>query len=212
VNQVTTSGKTTEEAIQSALDMLKVSRDQAEIRIIDEGRKGVLGIFGAKRAVVQASRKKTPVEQAEQYLAGMIAQMGIDAKITSLVKGRNLSFEIHSDQAARLIGKRGQTLNALEYLVQLTLNHLETRYVHVELDAEGYRQKRKEALKQLAERMADKAVATGSRAALEPMPSFERKIVHAALQRRKDIKTFSNGKEPHRHVVIEPATERMQAH
>lgn len=203
MKQVTASGKTVEEAINTALELLQAPREQAEWTIIDEGRTGFLGLFGSKPAVVQAVRKPDPVEQAEAYLRKILAEMGIDAEIDTVVKSRHVLYSLQSDKAAILIGKRGRTLNALQYLVQLALNQFGKKPQEAVVDVNGYRQKRKESLQLHAGRMAERAIRTGGRINLEPMPAFERKIIHAALQRHSGVTTSSEGKEPYRYVVIE---------
>ena len=113
-------------------------------------------------------------------------------------------FNLESEKAALLIGKRGSTLNALQQLTQLVLNKTAKTYLNLRLDVENYRERRQVALEQLAERMADKALRTGRKVSLEPMPSYERKIIHNALANRVDVETYSEGTEPNRHLVIEP--------
>jgi len=206
VKQVTASGKTTEEAVQAALELLQVTRERAEIRILDEGKKGLFGIFGAKRAIVQAVRIKTPAEQAEEYLIGILSQLVANSRIERREKGKKVYFELFADAAGIevLIDKNGQVLNALQELVQLHIHTTGSKYAQVELDAGGYRTKRKETLRNLAMELAEKAIKTGRKTAFEPMPSYERKWVHACLQNRKDLETSSIGKEPYRHILIEP--------
>lgn len=243
MKQVTTSGKTVEEAVQSALDRLKTSKEHVHIDVIDEGKKGFFGIFGATRAIVKvtllpegsesiaevevetdtiatASRSDEPVSKrlkkldklkvdeevkaAEDYIINVAKQMGIDVDIKVTVKSRNIYFSLESAHIALLIGKRGQTLNALQTLVQLMLNQQRRRYYNVILDAEDYRARRSETLANLADRMASRALSIRKKIALEPMPSFERKIIHRVLERRQDVITKSEGREPYRHIVIQP--------
>jgi spoIIIJ-associated protein len=127
-----------------------------------------------------------------------------DLQITHQRKGKQVSFYLESEKVAMLIGKRGNTLNSLQQLAQLVANKHSDQFMMVELDAENYRERRQETLEQLADRMADKAIRTGGRVQFEPMPSYERKVIHQALSRRLDIDTYSEGKEPNRYLVIEP--------
>jgi spoIIIJ-associated protein len=204
VREITASGQTVEEAVQSALEQLNTTKDQVEIDIIDEGKKGLLGLFGSKRAFVKVTLAKNKVEETQVYLSQVIANMNVEAEIKMDVVGNHVNFELSGDNIAVLIGKRGQTLNALQYLLHLAINKDGKQFYTVSLDAEGYRQRRKDTLESLAGKMADKAVRLNKKVALEPMPSFERKIIHSALQSNKNINTYSDGVEPHRHIVIKP--------
>lgn len=243
MKQVTTSGKTVEEAVQSALDRLQTSKEHVQVDVIDEGKKGFFGIFGATRAIVKAvllpkaselnaqvevetdteaeetkrdqeiSKRLKRLEKlemdeevntAENYIISVAKQMDIEVAVKVTIKSRNVYFSLESENIALLIGKRGQTLNALQTLVQLMLNQQRKRYYNVVLDAEDYRARRSETLASLAERMALRALSIRKKVALEPMPSFERKIIHRVLEKRHDIITKSEGKEPYRHIVIQP--------
>ncbi|AXI11047.1 protein jag [Oceanobacillus zhaokaii] len=204
MKQITASGQTVEEAVQSALEQLNTTKDQVEIDIIDEGKKGLLGIFGAKRAIVKVSLTKDPIVEAEMYIKEVINNMNINVDVTTNVKGKHITFDLSGENIALLIGKRGQTLNALQYLVHLVLNKDKKAYYTVTLDAEGYRGRREETLETLALRMAEKALRLNKKVALEPMPSYERKIIHSKLQHHKSVSTYSDGVEPHRHIVIKP--------
>ena len=145
------------------------------------------------------------IEETKKYLHAIAKEMGIeDLSISHTLKGKQASFYLESEKVAMLIGKRGHTLNSLQQLAQLVANKYTTGFMIVELDAENYRERRQETLEQLADRMADKAIRTGSRVQFEPMPSYERKVIHQALSRRLDIDTYSEGKDPNRYLVIEP--------
>ncbi|WP_422124685.1 RNA-binding cell elongation regulator Jag/EloR [Planococcus sp. X10-3] len=145
------------------------------------------------------------IEETKKYLQAVAKEMGIDdLSVSHSVKGKQASFYLESEKVAILIGKRGHTLNSLQQLAQLVANKYANQFMMVELDAENYRERRQETLEQLADRMADKAIRTGSRVQFEPMPSYERKVIHQALSRRLDIDTFSEGKDPNRYLVIEP--------
>ncbi|MET3575875.1 RNA-binding cell elongation regulator Jag/EloR [Bhargavaea ullalensis] len=145
------------------------------------------------------------IAETADYLKAIADGMGVkDVKVVHMLDGKNLEFSLHSPDAALLIGKRGQTLNALQQLVQVVANNKAKQFLLVSVDAGDYRARRKETLELLAERKADQAVRTGRRIALEPMPASERKIIHHVLSERFDVDTHSEGKEPHRHLVIEP--------
>lgn len=265
MRSTTQTAANSEQAIQQALQELGIRRDQASIKILDEGKKGFLGL-GAKPAVVIVSVKEgedvkstssltslisdpepvpaeevpvqepvvetvEPVQQEPQveepvlevpaeksaasndkaieesilYMKQVAGGMGIhDLDVTHEIEGKYVHFQLNSAKAAQLIGKRGQTLNALEQLVQLVANKHSGNFMIVKIDVENYREKRRVALEQLAERMADKARRSGEKVEFEPMNAYERKIIHNALSTHVDIDTYSVGTDPHRHLVIEP--------
>lgn len=205
MREITATGQTVDEAVQSALEQLNTTRDQVDITIIDEGKKGILGVFGAKRAIVKVVLAKNPIQEAEKFILDVVSKMGVDSEISTSIDGNHVTFDLCGEKIALLIGKRGQTLNALQYLVHLVVNKEGNQYYTVTLDAEGYRERRKETLEVLAVRMADKAKRINKKVALEPMPAFERKIIHSKLQELDDISTYSDGVEPHRHIVIKPS-------
>lgn len=204
MREITASGQTVDEAVQSALEQLGTSRDRVEINIIDEGKKGFLGLFGSKLAIVSVKLTKDPIEEAEKFIKEVTRNMNIDIELVTTVKGNHVTFDMSGGKIALLIGKRGQTLNALQYLVQLAINKRSQQFFRVTVDAEGYRGRRRETLEALAIKMADKAKRLNKNVALEPMPAYERKIIHSVLQERNDIKTFSDGIEPHRYIVVKP--------
>ncbi len=203
MKQVTATGQTVDEAVKSALAQLQSTKDRAEVSIIDEGKKGIFG-FGSRPAVVKVTVKLDPIEEAKKFLVDVSEKMGVKVEIEVLREGKQVQFILSGEKIALLIGKRGQTLNSLQYLTQLVINRYSEQYLNVLLDAENYRARRNETLVQLAERLAHKAVRTGQKVALEPMPSYERKVIHTALMENHRIKTYSDGVEPNRHIVIAP--------
>nr|WP_295972435.1 RNA-binding cell elongation regulator Jag/EloR [uncultured Bacillus sp.] len=204
MKQVTSTGQTVEEAVQSALAQLQTTEDRTDISVIDEGKKGIFGIFGSRPAVVKVTVKIDPIEEAKRFLMDVSEKMGVNATIETERNGKQVKFKLSGVKIALLIGKRGQTLNSLQYLTQLVINRYSEQYLNVLLDAEDYRERRNETLVHLAERLAQKAVKTGREVALEPMPAYERKVIHAALVDNKRIKTYSSGEDPYRHIVIAP--------
>jgi spoIIIJ-associated protein len=204
VKQVTATGQNVEEAVKSALAQLNTTKDRTEVSIIDEGKKGIFGIFGSRPAIVKVTVKADPIEEAKNFLVSVSEQMGVSVKVDIIKEGKNVFFNLSGEKIALLIGKRGQTLNSLQYLTQLVINRFHEQYLNVTVDAEDYRKRRNDTLIQLAGRLAIKAVKTGQNVALEPMPSYERKVIHTALVENKKVKTFSDGSEPHRHIVITP--------
>jgi spoIIIJ-associated protein len=204
VKQTTATGQTVKEAVESALAQLQITEDRADISIVDEGKKGIFGIFGARPAVVKVSVIKDPIEEAEKFLLDVSEKMGAPVTINVEKNGKQVKFILSGEKIALLIGKRGQTLNSLQFLTQLVINRFSGQYLNVMVDAEHYRERRNDTLIQLAQRLAQKAVQTKKEVSLEPMPSYERKIIHTALVKNKKIKTYSSGEDPHRHIVIAP--------
>ncbi|HET7580537.1 MAG TPA: RNA-binding cell elongation regulator Jag/EloR [Bacillales bacterium] len=151
------------------------------------------------------AEEKDPLETARAFLQDVTEKMGIDVEIEEKPNDRGALFELSSEKVAILIGKRGSTLNALQYLTNIVVNRQHEEHVHIMLDAENYRERRKEALEQLAKRQSDKVRKTGRKTSLDPMPSMERKAIHIALKDEKGITTYSEGSDPNRRVVIAPA-------
>ncbi|ANU09365.1 protein jag [Planococcus antarcticus DSM 14505] len=159
---------------------------------------------GEKEKVPTISNEQA-IQETKNYIQSIAKGMKIeDLSITHEQRGKKVNFYLESEKVAMLIGKRGQTLNSLQQLAQLVANKYSNQFMMVQLDAENYRERRQETLEQLADRMADKAIRTGGRVQFEPMPSYERKVIHQALSRRLDIDTYSEGKDPNRYLVIKP--------
>jgi len=195
------AGKTIDEAIEAALRVLGADRDEVEIEIIDAGSKGILGI-GAKPAKVVVSKRFDPVSVAQTFLREMFAVMGFSVAADVELNGKMLNVEISGQDAGGLIGKKGQVMDSLQYLLSLIVNKGEAAYATVALDIENYRQRRKETLEKLAFNLAKKVKSTRRTVRLEPMSSYERRVIHAALQGDKTVSTHSEGFEPNRNVVI----------
>ncbi|ANB58873.1 R3H domain protein [Anoxybacillus sp. B7M1] len=211
MKEVTATASTVDEAIQLALNQLGVSRDRVEIDVLEQGKKGFLGILGNKPAVVKVKVHPDPIEEAEIFLKNVIEKMGIPASVTKSEAGhdKEIQFTISGEKIGLLIGKHGQTLNSLQLLTQLVANRYANGYVHITVDAENYRARRRDVLMQLAEKLAEKAVKTKKEVKLEPLPAYERKVIHSALANNRKVKTFSVGTEPHRYIVIAPVHEQI---
>ncbi|MBZ4665217.1 RNA-binding cell elongation regulator Jag/EloR [Mahella sp.] len=200
---VEATGRTEEEAIQSALDELNVSRDDVDIEVLEPASKGILGLWGSKPAKVKVTVKDKKADKAKEFLEGVIERMKVDASI--VVEQRDdgdVIMNIEGVRIGRLIGHRGETLDALQYLANLACNRDGEEQGKIILDAENYRKKREQALVDLAFKMADKVKRTHRRVVLEPMSAYERRILHTALQDDPDVTTYSEGMEPRRKVVI----------
>jgi spoIIIJ-associated protein len=204
VSEVTVAGKTVEDAIRLAMEQLETTKDRLTIEVVNEGKKGFLGVFGSKDAVIKATLLKDPIEEATLFLHEVTNNMGVPVTITASEKQPYVTLNLSGDKIGLLIGKRGATLNSLQYLTNLVANRYSKKYLRIMLDAENFREKRKVTLEQLAENLAQKALQHRKKVNLEPMPAVERKVIHTKLQHRRDIETTSEGNEPNRRVVIIP--------
>ena len=202
MDKITKSGKTVDDALYEALKELHASRDEVEVTIIDEGAKGFLGMFGAKDAVIQVVKKFNPEKIAVTFLKEMFQAMKMNVSIETSLKEKQLAIELSGDEMGILIGKRGQTLDSIQYLVSLVVNKGNSPYVSILLDTENYRQRRKETLESLAYNLAKKVKQTKRNVVLEPMNPYERRIIHSTLQNDRYVTTYSEEEEPYRNVVI----------
>jgi spoIIIJ-associated protein len=193
-------GKTVDEAIFVGLEELGLGIDQVSIEILNEGSKGFLGI--GKSAVVRMTAKEAKKESAEDFLNRLFLLMGVSATASAAEAEDKILIDITGDTTGMLIGRRGETLDALQYLTSLVVNRKAENYKRVVIDTENYREKREQTLVKLAGRIASKVSKTGKRVVLEPMNPYERRILHATLQDRSDIETISEGEEPYRRVII----------
>ena len=203
MNFIEKTGKTPELAIQAALEELKVGRDEVETETLEIGSKGLLGI-GAKPALVRVTIKHEPEKAAVAFIKEMGAAMGILIDVDVKVTEKQLYITLSGEHMGILIGKRGQTLDALQYLVSLAVNKGTAPYFNIILDAEDYRKRRKESLERLAVSIARKVKATKKSITLEPMSTYERRIIHAVLQSERGVFTHSEGSEPYRNIVVAP--------
>lgn len=208
MNEVTTTGQNVDVAIEAALHELQTTKENVEVCIIDEGKKGLFGLFGTKPAIVRVQLKIDPITAVKEYLQTLVQHMGVSTTIEVLNKNRVIEINITGENVAKLIGKRGQTLNALQLLTQLAANKLIAQHVTVFINVGHYREQRRQILIKLASRLADQVVKTNKTVKLEPMPSFERKIVHHTLSKDRRVSTYSEGNEPNRYVVIESTNNK----
>lgn len=202
MKEIQVSAKTEERAIEEAVRQLGVdSADDLEIEVIEKATKGFLG-FGSKDAVIKAVVKFNPEKTAKEFLREMFVAMGIIVNIETELKEKQLLINLSGSDMGILIGKRGQTLDSIQYLVNLVVNKGNAPYLSITLDTENYRQRRKETLESLAYNLAKKVKQTGKKVVLEPMNPYERRIIHSSLQNNKYVTTYSEGEEPYRNVVI----------
>ena len=195
------SAKTKDEAIELALSELMASIDEVEIEVIEEGSKGFLGI-GSKDVVVKVTYTDSTEKRAVKFLDGLFAILGEEVKVDTKQSGDELAVELSGPDMGMVIGKRGETLDALQHLTSLVVNRGDMDFVKVSLDTENYREKRVKALQSLALKLASKVVKTGRNTSLEPMNAYERRIIHATLQDHDAVTTYSVGQGVKRKVVI----------
>lgn len=266
MNYVIKTGKTVDEAVREALNELNITRDNAEIEVLDEGQKGFLGLIGSKDAtvkvwpkvdetksilneifneeiepetsqeVVQNTDDELEIEDEEvstdevhmeeaiktldeeneeilsaarEFLGKILETLELDNIVEMELENNTLNVNVNGDEnrLGILIGKRGVTLDSIQYILNLIVNKKSSRYIRVNLDSSGYRDKRKKTLENLAGKMANKVLKTSRSIKLEPMNSYERKIIHTALQDFEGVLTHSEGKDPFRKVVIQKERE-----
>jgi spoIIIJ-associated protein len=219
------TGRTVDEAVEAAVAEFGVSREQIEYVVLDEPSKGLFGLLGGKPARVRveliedkttdaapkgkseranaADRPATdPVEAAKTFLTSIFKAMKLDVKIEKLTGIEQVTLNLRGEDLGILIGKHGQTLDALQYLTNLAAHRDADERVRIVIDVEDYRKRREETLVRLAQRLADRVKLRGEKVVLEPMSPHERKIIHTALQDDLRVTTFSEGEEPFRKVVI----------
>lgn len=200
------SAKTVSDAITEACQKLSVTSDRLDYEVVDEGSAGFLGI-GARPAVIKAAVKEEEMsvsQCAEKFLNDVFAamKMNVSVDINFKEEEKSMDIDLSGEEMGILIGKRGQTLDSLQYLVSLVINKKSEDYIRVKVDTENYRARRKETLENLAKNIAYKVKRTKRSVSLEPMNPYERRIIHSALQNDKYVTTHSEGEEPFRRVVV----------
>jgi spoIIIJ-associated protein len=196
------SAKTVEEAVNLALEELDATEDQVEIEVLEEGSKSLLGIRKAKEAKVRVTLYDYATEIARDFLEELFEKMGLEAMIDITEDEDIMKINIKSNSSGVIIGRRGETLDALQFLTSLVVNRNNTTYKKIILDTEDYRKKRENTLQKLANRLAYKVERSGRSMSLEPMNPYERRIIHSTLQKNKKVETYSVGEDPNRKVVI----------
>ncbi len=195
------TGKTIDIAIDAAVAELGCSREDVTIEIITMPSKGIFGI-GAKSAVVRVSLEDSATAYAMEFLKTIFKKFELDVDIHVIEGEEFITLDLIGKDLGILIGRRGETLDALQYLTNLTVSrHFEDRNKFI-LDVEGYRAKREDTLERLAKKLAERVKESGKNISLEPMSPYERRIIHTVLQSDEKVRTFSEGEEPYRKVVI----------
>lgn len=231
MNKIVTSGKTIEEAVKQGLAVLGTTEDKVAVNVLEQPSKGFLGLIGVKETKVEltllvdtptgrpqktsvessispslnengVSDGRDPYEEAASFVRDVGENMGLQVAVDILHKKDNIVLNISGSDLGLLIGRRGQTLDALQYLANIIANRYSESFIRITLDAENFRERRRKTLEELAVRLAGRVVRTRKEVALEPMSPQERKVIHSKLQDHPEVKTFSKGEEPSRRVVI----------
>jgi len=219
MKEVEISAKSVEAAIHQALEQLGVSRDEVDVTILSEGKTGILGL-GAEEARIRVrplvptpEKESDTAEAAKRVLETLLSRMGVPASViprTQPPEGGGvettapITFDIKGDDLGILIGRRGETLSCLQYVVRLIMAHQRKAWLPVFIDVDGYKERRYEALRSLALRMAEHVKVKQAPFTLEPMPAYERRIIHLTLVDHPDVTTESIGVGEARKVVISP--------
>lgn len=232
MKKIVTSGKTIEEAVKQGLAKLGTTEDQVAVNVLEQPSRGFLGLIGVKEAKVEltlltettptappqgnrsedrqavSSKENTegaeqePYEVAASFIRDVGESMGLSVDVQIVHQKDNTVLNISGNDLGVLIGRRGQTLDSLQYLTNIIANRYSDTFIRIVLDAENFRERRKKTLEDLAVRLAGRVVRTRKEVALEPMSPQERKVIHSKLQDHPEVKTFSKGDEPNRRVII----------
>ena len=195
------TAKTVDEAIEAGLKSLNITREQAEITILEEGRKK---LFGSIKAKVKVVKRANDAQRAVDFIDKLLEILKISAVSEAEETEENIKIDIKATDSAKVIGKRGDVLDAIQCIAGAVANTGREKYVKVVVDCENYRTQREQTLKELAEKLAKKAVEKGRKMTLEPMNPYERRIIHSALAENSEVKTISEGKEPNRYIAVIP--------
>lgn len=201
---VEATGKTIDDAIASALKMLGgVDRDLVSVEVLENPKSGFLGIGGTPAKVSVCLEEAESATSVEDFIANLLSKMGNDAKVDSkMTEEGNIAIELTGENMGVLIGRRGETLDAIQHIANLVANKGREEHVRVIVDTENYRAKRTETLENLAKKIANQVLKYKRNKVLEPMNAYERHIIHAALQDIENVSTSSTGVEPNRRVVV----------
>ena len=201
VEEFVYTAKTVDEAIEEGLKAQGLTLDEAEIVVLEEGKKK---LFGSVKARVQVTKKVSDGKRAVNFIDGLMEILKISAVGEIVKEDEDIVIDVKATNSAKVIGKHGDVLDAIQCLAGAVANTGREDYVKVVVDCENYRQQREQTLVKLAEKMAQKAVEKGRKLNLEPMTPYERRIIHSALSSNEQVKTISEGKEPNRYIAVIP--------
>lgn len=202
MKSVEKKGKTVEEAVALALLELGAKKEDVVVEVLEEPSKGLFGLLGSREARVRVTKKENRLDFAREYVLRLAELMKLPVKVEVVEEAGIIRVNVHGDEVGVLIGRRGQALDALQYLLNLSANRIQDDRRRIVVDVEGYRERREKTLARLATHLAEKVRRTGKSVALEPMTSQERRVVHMALQDNPFVVTHSEGTEPYRKIVI----------
>ncbi|OBR66679.1 DNA-binding protein [Paenibacillus oryzae] len=203
MKKIVASGKTIEEAVRNGLAQWQVTEDRVNKVVLEQPSKGLFGLFGVKEAKVELELIPDPIEEATAFLKEVAAAMGLETSIERKQTKEGVLLAVSGGgELGMLIGRRGGTLDALQYLTNIVANRYSDSHVRIVLDAEDFRERRRKTLEELSDRLAGRVIRTRKEVVLEPMSPHERKVIHSQLQNHPKVRTFSKGDEPSRRVVI----------
>ncbi|MGM9522676.1 MAG: RNA-binding cell elongation regulator Jag/EloR [Oscillospiraceae bacterium] len=205
IKSIETTGRTEDDAISTALKQLGKTRDEVSVEVLERAKSGFLGIGGSPARVrVSYEERNSKLTQLEDFLGGLFERMGVEAEVKAEIneEENTISAELSGSHVGALIGRRGETLDAIQHLSNYVLNNGSSERIRVNIDAENYRAKRADALTHLAKKVAVKVVKYRRSVTLEPMNAYERHVIHTALQDFPGVTTYSTGTEPNRRVVV----------
>jgi spoIIIJ-associated protein len=202
MKKIVVSGKSVEDAVKLGLTELNTTEDRVKISVLQHGSKGLFGLIGAKDAKVELEVIPDTLEQTILFLDDVFLAMNLEVQVDKQFSEEGITFNLVGTDLGILIGRRGQTLDSLQYLVNIVANRFSKTHLRIILDAESFRERRKKTLEELASRLAGRVIRFKKEVVLEPMSPQERKIIHFQLQDHALVKTFSKGEEPNRRVVI----------
>jgi len=205
MKQAEGSGRTVEEAVDRALTALGVTRDDVEVEVLDPGTRGMLGL-GSRDARVRVTLRDNPAAVAHTVMARLLRQMGFDGTVRVREQDEMIAVQVTGERLGALIGRRGATLDAVQFLVSLMVARQTQAKVRVVVDIEGYRERRQQTLEELARRAADRVAREGREAVMDPMDASDRRIIHTTLAGHAQVTTFSRGEGAERRVVVAPKT------
>jgi len=202
MKKIVAVGKTIEEAVKSGLKQLNTTEDRVKVTVLEQPSKGFFGLLGAKDAKVELELIPDPVQDTIDFLHDVFHAMQLTVTIDRHEDDDAVLLNLQGPDIGILIGRRGQTLDALQYLANIVANRYASSHMRIVLDAENFRERRKKTLEDLSMRLASRVVRTKKEVVLEPMSPQERKIIHSRLQNHPMVKTYSKGEEPYRRIVI----------
>jgi len=202
MKKIVVSAKSVEEAVKQGLAQLNVSEDRVNVSVLEQPSKGLFGLIGSKGAKVELEVIPDPIEETISFLQNVFRTMELNVRVEKQSDKDGVLLNLTGSELGILIGRRGQTLDALQYLTNIVANRFSTSHVRIVLDAEQFRERRRQTLEQLSDRLASRVIRSKKEVVLEPMSPQERKVIHSHLQDHPSVKTYSKGEEPNRRVVI----------